>query len=67
MTLIKAVGHRIAFTRRQKKMTQEDLAGEAEINRAFLSNIENGKANFTIEMLEKISKALKVRPQDLLE
>lgn len=67
MSILKAIGRKIALVRHQRKMTQEDLAGDAEINRAFLSNIENGRANFTIEMLVKISKALKVNPKELFD
>jgi transcriptional regulator with XRE-family HTH domain len=56
---------KIAQIRHQKGMTQEDLAGEADINRAFLSNIENGRANFSITMLLKIASSLGSRPRPL--
>lgn len=44
--------------RKQKKMTQFELAQSARIGIASLQNIESGKANPSLETLEKLLSAL---------
>lgn len=46
-------------------MSQEDLAGEAEVNRGYISRIENGHVDFSVPVLLKIAKALEADPEDL--
>jgi transcriptional regulator with XRE-family HTH domain len=48
-------------------MTQEALAGEAEIAMRHLGRIERGDANPTIELVGKLAAVLHVHPKDLLE
>ena len=62
MATLKSIGRKIAQERTRQKLTQEDLAGMAEIDRSFLSYIENGRKNFSIEMLFSICKALGIHP-----
>jgi transcriptional regulator with XRE-family HTH domain len=54
--------------REELGLSQEDAAAEAEMKgRQAWYNIESGRqANVTVETLEKIAKALKVSPCDLL-
>ncbi|PZQ44370.1 MAG: transcriptional regulator [Micavibrio aeruginosavorus] len=66
MTL-KRIGRRIAASRKKRGMTQEDLAGEAEIDRSFLSEIENGHTNLSVETLRRIAYALRIKPSELLD
>jgi transcriptional regulator with XRE-family HTH domain len=47
-------------------LSQEDLAGEAEVNRGYISRIENGHVAFSVPVLLKIASALKVKPDELL-
>lgn len=47
-------------------MTQEDLCGIAQIDRSYLSEIENGKMNVTVKSLVAIAKALECSLQDLI-
>lgn len=58
MDIKKKIGLRIREIRLEKKMTQEGLAWDAEINRTFMNHIENGRKNVSVETLEKIVKAL---------
>ncbi len=67
MTMGKQIGRRISALRKSRGLTQEDLAGAAEIDRSFLSEIENGHKNFSVETLKKIADALNVKPAALLE
>lgn len=67
MTLGKQIGKKIAALRKKQGMTQEDLAGAAEIDRSFLSEIENGHKNLSVETLKKIADALGIKPSKLLD
>lgn len=61
------LGRRIKELRAKKKMTQEELAGAAEIDYKYLQTIEGkNPPNAKIETLEKIAKALGVPVGKLL-
>lgn len=62
---LKLIGDRIRGFRKAKRLTQEKLAELADLHPTFLSEIENGKANYSISTLLSISKALKVNPAEL--
>ena len=59
---IRCIGMRIAGFRRLRNLTQEELAYKLNINKSYLSQIENASANKTISlpMLIRISRALDV-------
>ena len=67
MDALKSLGLQIAKARRERGFSQEDLAGAAEIDRSFLSEIENGRKNPSVLSLIRIAKALNVRPGHLLD
>ena len=52
------VGQRIKELRLLKKISQETLANIAEIDRTYMTSVENGKRNIAVVNLEKIIKAL---------
>ncbi len=54
------LGMRIRYLRKQKGMSQEDLALESEINKNYLSDLERGVRNPTLQIIEKIATALGV-------
>ena len=58
MDIKKIVGARIRELRLQMKISQETLANTAEIDRTYMTSVENGKRNISIINLEKIVKAL---------
>ncbi|HCH59835.1 MAG TPA: transcriptional regulator [Candidatus Zambryskibacteria bacterium] len=51
--------------RRSAKMTQEDLAEKVNLSRAYIGYIEQGRNVPSLETLEKIAKALRVKLSDL--
>lgn len=65
-TVSKEIGKNIRKIRIQKDITQELLAFEAGLNRAYIGYIERGERNPSTETLVKIAKALKISPKDLL-
>ncbi len=63
------LGLNIAFYRKKKSLTQEQLAEKAGISRSHLSAIEapNIVKPFSIELLFRIAEALEIQPSLLLE
>jgi transcriptional regulator with XRE-family HTH domain len=53
--------------RRQRKLTQEELALRAEIDRSYLGNIERAEYSITVVTLGRLAKALLVLPGELLD
>ncbi|OLE79185.1 MAG: hypothetical protein AUG74_01530, partial [Bacteroidetes bacterium 13_1_20CM_4_60_6] len=53
-----AIGHFVRVLREQKSLTQEQLASKTGITYQYLSGLENGRENFSIDILEALSKAL---------
>lgn len=60
MDKIQMIGIRIAEIRKQKGLTQEALAGIMEVSPKYLSSIERGKENPTLNMLINIADSLEV-------
>ena len=54
------VGSRIKEIRTKKRITQEQLSEKMEINPKYLSSIERGKENPTLNTLIKLSESLEV-------
>ena len=65
--LVKAVGKRIREIREAKKLSQEDLANEADIPLSQVGRIERGEINPTISSLFTISQALETELKNLLD
>ena len=56
---LSTLGMRIRELRKQRNLSQNDLAMQCNFEKASLSRIECGKTNVTILTLKKISEALK--------
>jgi transcriptional regulator with XRE-family HTH domain len=52
------IGRFVRQLREQDGLTQEQLAGKSGITYQYLSGLENGRENFSIDILESLSKAL---------
>ncbi len=48
-------------------MTQEDLAEKVGVSRVYIGYVEQGRNTPSLEILDKIAKALKVRLSDIIE
>lgn len=57
MRAVEQLGMRIAYLRKQKGWSQEDLALEANINKNYLSDLERGRRNPSLEILERLADA----------
>jgi len=67
MNIKQRLGVRIKEFRKQRGLSQEKLANLAEIDRTYLPTIERGERNVSIEVVEKLAKALNVKVKDLFD
>lgn len=65
--LLIKLGKRIRELRKNKHFSIEELALESDINKNYLGDLENGRRNPTIKMLEKIALGLEVNINELLK
>lgn len=63
----KKLGENLRKWRVKKHMSQGDLATALNVDRAYISNIENGRMNPTLATLEKIAGALGISTSELLK
>ncbi len=63
----KQVGSRIREYRLKRGLTQEDLAHEADLHRAYIGQIERGEKNIGVQNLQKIAKTLKIKASKLID
>lgn len=58
------VGQRIKELRHELGLSQEALGNKAGVDRTYVTDVENGRRNVSVEVLEKLIKALEVSFQD---
>ena len=63
----KQVGERIRKIRLAKGLSQEELAFEADLHRAYIGQIERGEKNIGVQNLQKIASALKIKISKLID
>lgn len=61
------VGKKVREIRKQKNLSQEELAFHSGLHRTYISDIERGDRNVSVKNIEKIARALGVKPSELLE
>ena len=60
MDIKQKVGNRIRELRKNIKLSQEALALKAEVDRTYVTDVENGRRNVSLEILERLIKALNI-------
>ena len=60
LSLKQRFGKAIRRRRRELDLSQEELAEMAELHRTYISNIERGELNPSLETMEKLVKALDI-------
>lgn len=63
----RVVAERIKKIRRAKKVTQEQLAELAGLNRTHVYRLESGKQSMTLRTLKLVADALNVRVRELVK
>ena len=67
MLITEKLGANIKKIRTRKKMSQGDICRALDMDRGYMSAIENGKKNITIKQLERLAEALQVGVDKLLK
>lgn len=63
--ILKNFGERVRQLRKQKDISQEELAFRAGLHRTYIGMIERAEKNITLLNIEKIAKALDVNISDI--
>ncbi|MCV9937330.1 helix-turn-helix domain-containing protein [Boseaceae bacterium BT-24-1] len=66
MKLRAVFGLNVQRLRRERKLSQEQLSFVSGRTRAYISSVEAGRRNATLDTLEILAEALNVQPQDLI-
>ena len=61
------LGRRIAFLRKEKGLSQVDLAADANMAKSYLSELELGKRNPSVLVLSRIAAALGTTLEELFK
>ena len=67
MDIYAQLGKRIIYLRKKRKMSQLQLSIESEINKNYISDLERGKRNPSLMILNRIAIALKIDMSELLK
>ena len=61
------LGMRVKFLRKQRKWSQEDLALESNINKNYICDLENGRRNPSLDILERLCVAFGISLEELFK
>jgi transcriptional regulator with XRE-family HTH domain len=67
MTLREVFARNLRRRRNQKGWSQEELAHRADIDRTYVSSMERCVYAASVDMIEKLAKALEIEPPVLLD
>ncbi len=65
--LVRTVAANVRAARARVGWTQQKLSDESGIPKAHISRLESGKHFATLKTLNKVAKALKMEPDELLK
>ena len=60
-------GERVREIRKEKGLSQEELAHKADLHRTYIGMIERAEKNLTLVNIEKIANALEVKINHLFD
>ena len=63
----KKLGENLKRIRTKKKLSQGAIARILEVDKGYISNIENGKKNPTLATIERLANAIGVSVDELLK
>lgn len=63
--ILKQLGSRIQFLRKQQGLSQEQFALKIEMDRTYLASVEAGKRNISMLNIQKIAFGLGISLSDL--
>ena len=59
-------GKRLKFLRKFRKMSQWDLSRLSGIDRAYISEVENGRSAATVDLINRMARAMDLYPAEFL-
>lgn len=59
-------GQNVRKFRNRINLTQKDLSYKAKMQRTYITEIENGHRNVTLDLIEELANALEIEPYMLL-
>jgi len=65
MNLQKIFGETIRKLRKKRNLSQENLAFKANIDRTYISDIEKGERNISIQIIYQLANALQISLSEL--
>jgi transcriptional regulator with XRE-family HTH domain len=63
----KKLGQNMKRARAKKKLSQGALARLLEVDKGYISNIENGKKNPTLATIQRLAEALGISANELIK
>lgn len=63
----KRLGESIVMYRKKLKLSQQQVATLSDVDRSYLAEVEEGKANPSVKFLHRIAKILKVKVKSLIK
>ena len=67
MELRRIVAQNLRRLRQDRGLTQEELAGQAGLNRNYVGMVEREENSPTVDTLEDLAKVLKIEPDEFLK
>ncbi len=60
------IGRNVYRLRMKSRLTQTELADFAQLSKRYIQKIEHGKANVTVDVVEKLAKILRCGWDDIV-
>jgi len=64
--VLRDFGNHIKKLRTKKGWSQEELGHRAGLHRTYIGSIERSERNISLLNIERLAKAFKIKPRDLL-
>ena len=65
--ILKKLGDRVRELRKEKAISQEELAHRADLHRTYIGMIERAEKNITLLNIERIANALDITVSNLMK
>lgn len=65
--ILKSFGLHLKAIRQSQKISQEELAAKADLDRTYISGIERGLRNVSLLNIVRLANALGISPQTLMQ
>jgi len=63
----KRLGESILIYRKKMRLSQQQVATLSDVDRSYLAEVEEGKANPSVKFLHRVAKILKIKVSNLIK